>query len=175
MAVLKLRRLKMTASIDVIMLLPTPPLPLTTPMTFLTLLRGLGFARRSSLEGFLDAQLLLHVEQSCVQVTSSFSKRITSFNRITKRYYTTAKRKSQSYRAFFYKKLSFFAQTDTFQKQTETTDFLKKRLICLKKAEFCKKSKNFFQKPLPFLKKMMYNMGWSREGNASRGRFPMFI
>jgi hypothetical protein len=45
--------------------LPTPPLPLTTPMTWLTRLPGQREARRSC-GSFLEEQLLEHVEQSCV-------------------------------------------------------------------------------------------------------------
>jgi hypothetical protein len=55
-----------TASIEVTRLLPTPPLPLTTPMTFLTLLILFMGARKLSgfwREGHSSPQL----EQSCVQ------------------------------------------------------------------------------------------------------------
>ena len=48
MAVLWPRRLSCTASSEVTRLLPTPPLPLTTPITFLTLLSSWGFSRKSS-------------------------------------------------------------------------------------------------------------------------------
>ena len=66
MAVFRPLRLKVTASSEVTRDLPTPPLPLTTPMTFLTLLRSLSFSRKSSLEGCLLEQLAEHVLQSCV-------------------------------------------------------------------------------------------------------------
>ena len=45
--------------------LPTPPFPLTTPMTFLMLLMACGFLRKSA----ADASLLL---QFCVQVLQSW-------------------------------------------------------------------------------------------------------
>jgi hypothetical protein len=42
--------------------LPTPPLPLTMPITFFTLLSGCGFSRKDP--GSLSAQFELQLEQS---------------------------------------------------------------------------------------------------------------
>ena len=44
--------------------LPTPPLPLTIPITLPILLSSFGFSIK--LSGFFPPQLLLQVEQSCV-------------------------------------------------------------------------------------------------------------
>ena len=50
-----------------VMLLPTPPLPLTTPITFLILLSAWGGSRKSA--GFVlrEAQFSPQVSQLCVQ------------------------------------------------------------------------------------------------------------
>jgi hypothetical protein len=51
-------------------LLPTPPLPLATAITFFTLDAALSFAEKSKLS-FLSAHFLPQVEQSCVQFSSA--------------------------------------------------------------------------------------------------------
>ena len=64
-AVLWPLRLVSTASRLVTRLLPTPPLPLTTAITFFTLLNA--FCASSRLSGLLrDAQSAPQLEQSCV-------------------------------------------------------------------------------------------------------------
>ena len=67
MAVLRPRRRSSTAISDVTMDLPTPPLPLTTPMTCLTLLWALAFAEKSGLPPVRLAQFSPQVLQSWVQ------------------------------------------------------------------------------------------------------------
>ena len=65
-AVFRLRRCIVTASMDVTRLLPTPPLPLTIPMTFLTLL--ILFIGARKLSGcWREGQSSPQLEQSCVQ------------------------------------------------------------------------------------------------------------
>jgi hypothetical protein len=49
--------------------LPTPPLPLTTPITFLIWLKSWGFSWKLALGFFLDAQSAWHEEQSDVQLS----------------------------------------------------------------------------------------------------------
>jgi hypothetical protein len=49
--------------------LPTPPLPLTTPIRCLTELRSLGFSNISSRLLGLESHAAEQVEQSCVQVS----------------------------------------------------------------------------------------------------------
>ena len=65
-AVFRPRRFMVTASRDVTMDLPTPPLPDTTPITFLMLDSACGASWKSS-GCCREAQLLLQVLQSCVQ------------------------------------------------------------------------------------------------------------
>ena len=66
---ISLRRM-VTASMEVTMDFPTPPLPLTTPITFLTLLEALQGSIRLT---FFDEQLLLQLEQSCVHSCSDIT------------------------------------------------------------------------------------------------------
>ena len=78
-AVLRPRRCIVTDIIEVTRLLPTPPLPLTTPMTFFT--RLILFMGARKLSGcWREGQSSPQLEQSCVQFsliffTTSFSKK----------------------------------------------------------------------------------------------------
>ncbi len=62
-AVLCPRRFISTASIDATRDLPTPPLPLIMPITFLTLLLALSFTEKSVCFSFLSLHSLLQALQ----------------------------------------------------------------------------------------------------------------
>ena len=66
-AVWKPRLFILTANREVTKDFPTPPLPLTTPMTFLTELSGFNFSRKLFLSCVLLLQFSPQVLQLCVQ------------------------------------------------------------------------------------------------------------
>ena len=67
------RRRMVTAIMPVTRDLPTPPLPLTTPITFFTLLWALAWARKSGFCSLRLGQFWLQLEQSWVQFSLIFA------------------------------------------------------------------------------------------------------
>ena len=78
-AVLNPSLIEAAARSEVTIDLPTPPLPDTTPITFLTELPLLNFTRKSSGLDSLCAQLSPQLLQSCVQSLIIFTSRLTKF------------------------------------------------------------------------------------------------